>query len=185
MNKNIVLRLLPVSIASLLLLTGCSSTPPATVSLPTPSSTCPFKIDGLFYETAAGRNIIPAVPFTKAPDGPGQQAEAKMADGRMVTLTVKPDGNDFSIRMTATPDVDIVKWGLQVAAAPDEYFTGLMERVVDGPQEATWATGIKEAMNLRGEKVDMIVKPTLSVYAPFYISSRGYGVFVKGNWPGF
>ncbi len=40
-------------------------------------------------------------------------------------------------------------------------------------------------MNLRGQKVDMIVKPTLSVYAPFYLSSRGYGVFVKGNWPGF
>jgi alpha-glucosidase (family GH31 glycosyl hydrolase) len=39
-------------------------------------------------------------------------------------------------------------------------------------------------MNLRGETVDMIIKPTLSAYAPFYLSSRGYAVFVKGNWPG-
>jgi alpha-glucosidase (family GH31 glycosyl hydrolase) len=31
----------------------------------------------------------------------------------------------------------------------------------------------------------MILKPTTSVYAPFYISSRGYGLFVKGNWPGW
>ena len=31
----------------------------------------------------------------------------------------------------------------------------------------------------------MIIKPTTSIYAPFYLSSRGYGVFVKGDWPGF
>ena len=28
------------------------------------------------------------------------------------------------------------------------------------------------------------VKPTLSLYAPFYLSSRGYAVFVRGDWPG-
>jgi hypothetical protein len=59
-----------------------------------------------------------------------------------------------------------------------------MERVVDGPQQASWAAGIQAAMNLRGQKVDMILKPTTSVYAPFYLSSRGYAVFVKGSWPG-
>ena len=69
--------------------------------------------------------------------------------------------------------------------ARDEYYTGLMERVVDGPQAASWAPGIKQAMDLRGQKVDMIVKPTTSVYAPFYLSSRGYAVFVQGNWPGY
>ena len=31
----------------------------------------------------------------------------------------------------------------------------------------------------------MIIKPTTSIYAPFYLSSRRYGVFVKGDWPGF
>jgi hypothetical protein len=39
-------------------------------------------------------------------------------------------------------------------------------------------------MNLRGQKVDMLVKPTTSIYAPFYLSSRGYAVFVHGTWPG-
>jgi len=39
-------------------------------------------------------------------------------------------------------------------------------------------------MNLRGQKLDMLVKPTLSLYAPFYLSSRGYSVFAKGTWPG-
>ncbi len=64
------------------------------------------------------------------------------------------------------------------------YFTGLMERVVDGPQQASWAPGITAAMNLRGQKIDCLVKPTLSVYAPFYLSSRGYSVTVGGTWPG-
>src|ERR1017187_738343 len=183
MKRKIALPLLPVLFASILL-AGCTSTRTVTVSLPAPSKICPFKIDGLFYETATGRTPLPAIPFTKTQAGPGQQAETKMPDGRVVTISVTPDGNDFSIRLSATPDADIVKWGLAVDADTNEYFTGLMERVVDGPQQASWATNLTAAMNLRGEKVDMIVKPTLSVYAPFYISSRGYAVFVKGNWPG-
>jgi alpha-D-xyloside xylohydrolase len=183
MKRKIALPLLPVLFASILL-AGCTSPRTVTVSLPAPSKICPFKIAGLFYETATGRTPLPAIPFIQAPDGSGQQAETKMPDGRVVTISVTPDGNDFSIRLSATPDADIVKWGLAVNAAPEEYFTGLMERVVDGPQQASWATNLTAAMNLRGETVDMIVKPTLSVYAPFYISSRGYAVFVKGNWPG-
>ena len=44
-------------------------------------------------------------------------------------------------------------------------------------QAKSWATGIQEAMNLRGQKVDMIIKPTTSIYAPYYLSSRGYAQF--------
>ena len=178
MKRKIALPLLQVLFASILL-GGCISTRTTTLS-----RICPVKMDGLFYETASGRTPLPPIPFTKTPDGPGQQAETNMPDGRMVKISVKPDGNDFSVRFSATPDADIVRWGLAVDAGPKEYFTGLMERVVDGPQQASWATNLTAAMNLRGETVDMIVKPTLSVYAPFYISSRGYAVFVKGNWPG-
>ena len=131
-----------------------------------------------------GRTPLPPIPFTLAQEGSGQQAGITMPDGRLVKISVSPDGNDFSIRLSATPDADIIKWGLAVDAGPKEYFTGLMERVMDGPQKNSWATNITAAMNLRGETVDMIVKPTLSVYAPFYLSSRGYAVFVKGYWPG-
>jgi len=183
MKRKIAFQTLLILFASLLF-PGCTSTRTVTVSLPAPSKICPFKIDGLFYETAASRTALPVVPFAKAPDGSGQQAETKMPDGRVVIISVKPDGNDFSIRLSATPDTDILRWGLAVDAAPDEDFTGLMERVVDGPQQASWATNLTAALNLRGETVDMIVKPTLSVYAPFYLSSRGYAVFVKGCWPG-
>jgi alpha-glucosidase (family GH31 glycosyl hydrolase) len=178
MKQKTVLLLLPVLFAAFLL-GGCQTTPTTTLS-----RICPVKMDGLFYETAAGRTPIPDALFTKAPEGPGQQAEIKMPDGRTIKILMVPDGNDFSIKFSASPDKDIIKWGLAVEAEPDEYFTGLMERVVDGPQQGSWATNITAAMNLRGETVDMIVKPTLSVYAPFYLSSRGYAVFVKGYWPG-
>ena len=178
MNRKIALQLLPALFASCLFI-GCAST-----QATAPARICPIKLDGLFYETAAGRTTLPVIPFAQATNGSGQQAETKMPDGRVVKISVKPDGNDFAIRMTATPDTDIIKWGLAVEAAPDEYFTGLMERVVDGPQQESWATNLTAALNLRGQNVDMIVKPTLSVYAPFYLSSRGYAVFVKGNWPG-
>jgi alpha-glucosidase (family GH31 glycosyl hydrolase) len=107
-----------------------------------------------------------------------------MAGGRVVRLSISADGRHRAIRLTAEPAGDIRRWGLAIDAAPDEYFTGLMERVVDGPQSASWAPGITAGMNLRGQRVDMIVKPTTSLYAPFYLSSRGYGVFVRGTWPG-
>ncbi len=178
MNGKFVLQLLSGLSASLLF-AGCAApqaAPAARIG--------PIKLDGLFYETAAGRMPIPVRPFTQTTNGSGQQAEIRMPDGHVVKIAVKPDGNDFAIQMTAAPDADIVRWGLAVAAAPDEYFTGLMERVVDGPQQNSWATNLAAALNLRGQAVDLIVKPTLSVYAPFYLSSCGYAVFVKGYWPG-
>lgn len=145
-----------------------------------------LRIDEIFYETAGGPVILQGA-FTEGKPVVSDrlwEAKSKTVDGRMVTVTVTPQGKDFAIEMRAEPDADILKWGLSITAGENEYFTGLMERVVDGPQQASWAPGIETAMDLRGQKVDMIVKPTTSVYAPFYISSRGYACFVKGTWPG-
>lgn len=124
MNIKNGLALLSALFASLLL-AGCTSPRPTT-----PSRICPIKLDGLFYETAAGRTPLPVIPFTPAPGGLGQQAETNLPDGRVVTISVKPEGNGFAIHLSATPDGDILKWGLAVAAAPGEYFTSLMERMV-------------------------------------------------------
>ena len=141
-----------------------------------------LKLDGLFYETTNGRTVLPAALIAQA--NGARKAKARMADGREVAISVKPDGRNFVLCLSAKPDADIVKWGLAVDAQSDEYFTGLMERVVDGPQQQSWSPGLQQAMNLRGQKVEMILKPTLAVYAPFYLSSRGYAVYTKGSWPG-
>ena len=175
-------RTLLISLTTLLISASISlAQSPGSISLPSKNLSASFGkqaliVGGLFYDTAAGRVTLPSITAGKGVRSP---------DGRTVTLTVTPNGSSFDINVAADRTDDIKKWGLTIDAAANEYFTGLMERTVDGPQQASWAPGIKDAMNLRGQKVDMIVKPTTSVYAPFYLSSRGYGVYVKGDWPGF
>ena len=139
-------------------------------------------LDGLFFETASGRVPIPitnTIVISKA-----RTIETDVA-GHKITISVQPQGSDFNLSLAAQPNTDITKWGIAIDSTSKEYYTGLMERVVDGAQAKSWAPGIQEAMNLRGQKVDMIVKPTTSIYAPYYLSSRGYAAFVKGNWPGY
>ena len=135
--------------------------------------------DGWFYETANGRTLL---PIQVLPNLRGKRIE--MPDGRVVTLEVHRSGKNIDVSLKAQPDFDILKWGFNIAATKNEYYTGLMERVVDGPQRASWAPGLETAMDLRGQKVEMIIKPTTSVYAPFFLSSKGYAIFVRGNWPG-
>ena len=140
-----------------------------------------LRFSDFFYQTEQGRVAIP-IRLDEVTRRAHEQI--KTEDGREVTLSIKRDGHDFLVNLSAQPSEGISKWGLSIGADPSEYFTGLMERVVDGPQQASWAEGISEAMNLRGQKVEMILKPTTSVYAPYYLSSKGYAVFVQGNWPG-
>ena len=73
---------------------------------------------------------------------------------------------------------------INIRAGDDEFFTGVLERVVDGPQALSWSEGIRTAMNLRGLKVGVKLKPTVSAYAPFYITSANYSFFAEGTWPG-
>jgi alpha-D-xyloside xylohydrolase len=157
---------------------------PSTLSIEAPSlgGAPTLQLDGFFVTTSRGRTLLPFPAFTAA-----QQAVSrsiKMDGDRTVTLSVSPEGGHHVLRLSAEPAEGILTWGLAIAAGSDEYFTGLMERVVDGPQSASWTPGIRGAMDLRGQRVEMIVKPTTSVYAPFYLSSRGYATFVHSDWPG-
>ena len=158
----------------------------AVIVLPIKNSAQPgnLKLEGLFYETANGKTLLPAELTAKAGKNGQKEAQTKMSDGRTIKLSVMPDGQNFNLSLTADKTNDIKKWGLAIDSNADEYYTGLMERVVDGAQQESWKPGITEAMNLRGQRVEMIVKPTTSVYAPFYLSSRGYAVFTKGDFPG-
>ena len=140
------------------------------------------KLGGLFFETAAGSASLPDSLVTEAQRN--GSSKTNMPDGRVISVAIGREASNVSLKFSAQPDADIRKWGIALEASTNEYFTGLMERVVDGPQEASWARNITKAMNLRGQTVEMIVKPTLSVYAPFYLSSVGYAVAVQGNWPG-
>jgi alpha-D-xyloside xylohydrolase len=180
----------------LLLAAGCATAPVAPTlrfegaatdtSIRIPTERGELRLSGFYYETAQGRVMLPTL--TAASRDNTIVAHVKTSDGRDVTVAVQNEPGkkaaSYLVQFLAIPAAGITKWGFGVDANADEYFTGLMERVVDGPQQASWAPGIKQAMDLRGQKVEMLVKPTTSVYAPFYLSSRGYGVFVQSDWPG-
>jgi alpha-D-xyloside xylohydrolase len=187
---------LTVAIGAALLLAGCVTslrtftTPPeflagggaAALTIPLESGT--LRLDGLYYQTEQGRTMLPA-EIAATSSSARVEGRVTMPDGRNVTVTLEPEGDGHvGVRLTALPAEGITGWGFALESAPDEYYTGIMERVVDGPQAASWRVGITEAMNLRGQRVEMIVKPTTSVYAPFYLSSRGYGLLMRTDWPG-
>src|SRR5262249_17531957 len=143
-------------------------------------------LDSLFYETTEGRFGLPAPLLLQQR---GQQLGHRWATevtmpGRKITLELQREGDNFILALNANPNTGVLKWGVSISTGPHEHFTGLMERVVDGPQQNSWAPGRREGLDLRGQKVDMILKPTTSVYAPFYLSSRGYAVFAETDWPG-
>ena len=137
----------------------------------------------LFFETKSNRNWINELPANE--DWTDSAYSAKWFVGeKEVELLVKENNGHYAFSLSADIEEDILKWGLGIKATEQEYFTGLFERTVDGNQTESWKEGIETAMNLRGEKVDMLIKPTLSLYSPFYLSSRNYGMFVEGTWPG-
>jgi alpha-D-xyloside xylohydrolase len=108
-------------------------------------------------------------------------------DHGQVVMKTQSIGDDIHLYLSLqNPSGDPPeKWMIHIQADSDEYFTGIFERVIDGPQTDSWREGIKTGLNLHGERVEMKLKPTVSAYAPFFISSNHYGLFVRGTWPGW
>lgn len=141
------------------------------------------EMGGIYFVTSNGKQFIEGKPQKIIKSANHFTAEWNIAD-KKVTITIDKKDEAYRYTFHAEPSSGITGWGMSLHSTPDEYFTGLFERVVDGPQADSWKEGITEAMNLRGQSVDMIIKPTLSLYTPFYLSSNGYGLFVDGTWPG-
>ena len=124
MDSRTAFRIFPSLVVSVFIL-GTPGAAPAAAVLPS--------LGDLFYTTAAGR--------TPLPDGLVAEAQKRgfsktnMPDGRCVEVSLKRAGKNFELALSATPATGILTWGLAVDASADEYFTGLMERVVDGPQD--------------------------------------------------
>ncbi len=148
----------------------------------------PLTITGVkgavFFETEEGRFWLNELPAQQKGSDNAYFADWTL-DDREVRLAVEANDEGYDFSLEATPDHDILKWGMGISANEDEYFTGLFERTVDGDQTESWKEGIQTAMNLRGEEVEMLIKHTVSLYTPFYLSSNNYGMFVEGTWPGY
>src|SRR5438105_4700908 len=75
-----------------------------------------LRLDGLFFETAYGRTMLPAqlTEGAKAIKDKPWSGEVRMPEGRAVSVSVTPQGKNFVIRFNAQPNADIVKWGLGI-----------------------------------------------------------------------
>ncbi|MHC4123007.1 MAG: TIM-barrel domain-containing protein [Planctomycetota bacterium] len=138
----------------------------------------------IFYETSEGRVYLSGQPLNTKKIKNGFHGCWQDSNARNIQILITPKDNNYYISFSAEPSCDIIKWGLSIKVCPDEFFTGCFERVIDGSQELSWQKGIKQALDLRDQTVEMSIKPSLSLYCPFYISSNGYGLFTEGTWPG-
>jgi alpha-glucosidase (family GH31 glycosyl hydrolase) len=71
-----------------------------------------------------------------------------------------------------------------------EAIYGLLERLTDSesllsdPRLLEVAPREVGGLDLRGQRVEMFVLPTLGLYAPLHLSSQGYGLYVESSYPG-
>jgi alpha-D-xyloside xylohydrolase len=115
------------------------------------------------------------------------------ATGPVVKVVV--ESAPFNLRVTGDAQVERLddhrirfktsSGNVAIALARDEAIYGLTERIVSGRWKSeTWVQEVG-GLDRRGERVRMWVYPSEAVYAPFYLSSAGYGMFVEGTWPGW
>ncbi len=138
----------------------------------------------VYYTTSEGKSYLNRFP-DQILTGPDSWVGIwEYPNNNKLTFIISKDKDSFNVSLTASPQMDVLGWGFAIEAESDEYYTGLFERTVDGNQANSWQKGIKEAMDLRGQTVHMYIQPTVSLYCPFFISSRNYSAFVEGTWPG-
>jgi alpha-D-xyloside xylohydrolase len=145
---------------------------------------------GLFYERGGTPHALRGVTDV-----------AELPDG--VTLTVDTDEDTaatvtlrFLTRRTLEVALDppspatVGATGERLRSPRRERIYGLTERLRDSPPIAPPGIEIPVddvmppeigSLDRRGETVEMKILPTFSVYAPFYQSSRGYGLAVDGT----
>lgn len=140
----------------------------------------------LLLETAQGWRTIPLGELFGSLEGDGVSQSVRrvceIEPGLAVSCTVRQERNRVEVAVSAAGEVH--GWSLSLAALQGEVFTGLMERTVDGPQNLSWAPGVATGLDLAGERLQMLVQPSTALYAPFFLSSRGYGLWVDSTWPG-
>jgi alpha-D-xyloside xylohydrolase len=111
------------------------------------------------------------------------------SEGPTATVAVRfPDDGTFFVELAPPTPATVTEAAETFVAPAGERYYGLTERIVgsEGPLGAT-SELIPQAvgsLDRRGELVKMSVAATISIYAPFFHGSNGYGVFVDGPMQG-
>lgn len=145
---------------------------------------------GLFYERGAATHALGRVTAV-TPLADGVQLAVDTDEGVPAAVTLR-----FLTRRTLEVKLDppnpatVGAFGGALRSPRIEKIYGLTERLRDSPPLAPGVIDIPQddvvpvevgSLNRRGESVEMRVLPTFSIYAPFYQSSRGYGLAVAGT----
>src|ERR1043166_5095528 len=145
---------------------------------------------GPFYERGGTTHALGAVTqVTELPDGVTLTVDTD--EGNPATVTLR-----FLTRRTLEVVIDppspagVTALGDRFRSPRRERLYGLTERLRDSPPLVPGTIDIPAddakppdvgSLDRRSETVEMRVLPTFSVYAPFYQSSRGYGLAVAGT----
>jgi alpha-glucosidase (family GH31 glycosyl hydrolase) len=139
---------------------------------------------GLSLCNGLSRNDFLTLDTCSDVDG-GVALSYKTVDDRAASVFVGPSTQGaVQVRFSVADKREDEHLCLELQVTPDEAFFGLMERVVQGAQEESWQPDMTQGLNLRGQSVDLFIRPTVSVYSPFFQSTMGYGVYVQSTWPG-
>ena len=164
---------------------------------------------GLRLRDAAGRLLAEQASFGLGFESEGREGRVRrvldsspLDSGRGLALRVETDAGEGEVRLRwRTPraldvefipsaDDDVTHFADGWRLAPDESIYGLTERPEDsvsffgGPPIGEIIPREVGTLDRRGETIEMLVRPTVALYAPFYVSSAGYGLYVATTAPG-
>ena len=146
---------------------------------------------GLFFERipTAAVSLGRVQTIAKAPDG--AVFTVATTDNSVATVTVRfLSERTLEVVLEPAEPETLTALGGRFRSPRSEAIYGLTERLRDSPLGFNGALEIPEddfrppevgSLDRRGETVEMLVRPTFSLYAPFYQSSRGYGLAVDGT----
>jgi len=138
----------------------------------------------LYYVTADGVQYL-TEPVEYNQQGGQLDAVYQTTDGRAASVQIARQANgSWQVAVAFDPSDGITRVGEVLAARPGEHFHGLTERARGNNDEVPRDPSVPVALDRRGERVVMDLNGTISLYAPFYLSSRGYGLYVESTWLG-
>lgn len=145
---------------------------------------------GPFYERAGAVHTITSVVSDR--DLPnGVELTVATTEGITGTVTLRfLAAKTIEITIDPPDPAGVTALGDRFDSPADERIYGLTERLRDSPPVSPPTIEIPledlrpvevGSLDRRGEMIDMLVRPTIALYAPFFHSSRGYGLSVDGT----
>lgn len=117
-------------------------------------------------------------------DGDGTELTYRTSDGRTARVELRPvEEGAIQVRFSVAGKARWERLGITLRVSEDEGFYGLLERPVQGILHESFPPR-DAGFNLRGQEVWLYVLPTHALYSPFFVSSRGWGLYVESSWPG-